>query len=390
MRCCWDEALAVAPWVTELRRELHRQPELSGKEVNTLVRIARELQELDISFEQYPGTKGITATIGSGDRCIALRADVDALPVEENTGLPFASQNAGVMHACGHDVHTAIALGAARVLKAREQELGGRIKLFFQPAEETTGGAVGMIEHGAMEGVDAILALHVDPTIPVGTVSLLPGKMNAKVIDLHIRVVGQSCHGAHPEQGTDAIVAAAHIITALQTVASRQTAPTKPVVVTIGTIRGGTKANIVAGEVTLSGTVRVLEDALGETVKAQITGIAQSVAAAWGASAEVRLHDDNPALANDRSLTYAMGGLATELLGKEHVIYAEEPSLGADDFAFFSQLAPGCYFNIGTKAPGQTGQALHASTFAPDEGCIPLGIALLVGGAKEFLEGRLC
>ena len=159
---------------------------------------------------------------------------------------------------------------------------------------------------------------------------------------------------------------------------------------TIGTITGGTKANIVADEVRMKGTVRVLEEGLGETVKEQIRRICEGVAAAYGAKVQVSLHDDNPALANDRELTYAVADLAGKLLGRENVIYLEEPSLGADDFAFFSNLAPGCYFNIGTKASGQMGQALHAPTFAPDEGCIPVGIALLTAAVTEFLEGRLC
>ena len=390
MRSHWERACAAAVEATTLRRELHRHPELSGKETETLNRIAEALEAMGISYERYPDGAGITATIGAGERCIGLRADIDALPVTEETGLDYASEHVGVMHACGHDVHTAVLLGVARMLKEREGELKGRVKCFFQPAEETSGGAEGMIRNGAMEGVEAVLALHVDPCTPVGTASFLPGKMNAKVIDLNLRVIGEGCHGAHPEQGVDAIVVAAQMISALQTVCSRQTAPTKPVVVTIGTINGGTKANIVADEVRMKGTVRVLEEGLGESVKAQIRRICEGVAAAYGASVEVGLHDDNPALANDRDLTYAMADLAGKLLGKEKVIYLEEPSLGADDFAFFSNLAPGCYFNIGTKAPGQTGQALHAPTFAPDEGCIPVGIALLTAAVSEFLEGRLC
>lgn len=380
---------SVLEETVQLRRKLHQFPELSGEEHQTLAFLRSYLDGLSIPYETC-SNGGICAKIGRGDRTVGLRADVDALPIQEQTGLPYASQNPGVMHACGHDVHTAVLLGVAKLLKSMEDELPGMVKLFFQPAEETVGGAKTMVEEGCMAHppVDAVLALHVDPTLPVGCASFLPGKMNAAVIELDITVRGKSCHGAHPEMGVDAIVAAAQIVTALQTIPSRFTAPTTPVVVTIGSIHGGTGRNIVASEVQLTGTVRVLDNETGDGVKQLIRQIAQNTAAAFGAEADVSLTDDYPALINDSALTHQMAGLARQLLGEKSVVLCDTPSMGADDFAYFSGAARGCYSNIGTLGAGQEGQSLHSEFFAPDEGCILTGLALLTAGVLSQLEGK--
>ena len=385
--------LAMAQGVLEetvrLRRILHKHPELSTQEHETLRLIRSTLDELAIPYTQYENG-GICATIGRGERAIGLRADVDALPIQEETGLPYASEVPGVMHACGHDIHTAILLGIARLFKSMESELPHMVKLFFQPAEETVGGAEVMVKGGCMAApvVDTVLALHVDPTLPVGSASFLPGKMNAAVIDLDITVRGKGCHGAHPEQGVDAIVAAAGIITALQTIDSRFTAPTTPVVVTIGMVQGGTGRNIVAGEVQMHGTVRVLDMETALQVKALICQIAQGTAAAYGAQAEVVLTDNYPVLTNDAKLTHRMAQTARELLGDENVVMMDVPSMGADDFAYFSSAAKGCYFNLGTTAPGAPAQSIHSAFFTPDEGCLLTGIALLSAGVWQWMEAQ--
>ncbi|MBR0026624.1 MAG: amidohydrolase, partial [Clostridia bacterium] len=283
-------AHSVFDETVQMRRKLHQNPELSGEEHQTLAFIAEHLNALDIPFVSY-SNGGICACIGRGESAVGIRADIDALPVEEKTGLPYASQNIGVMHACGHDIHTAILLGAAKIFKSMENELPGVVKLFFQPAEETVGGAEVMVKEGCMESpkVHSVLGLHVEPALPVGKISFLPGKMNAAVTELYITVRGKSCHGAHPEQGVDAIVAAAHIVTALQSIDSRMTAPTEPVVVTIGTIAGGTQNNIIAGEVHMEGTIRTLSRETAAIVKEQVTRVIENVAAAWGAEADVVL-----------------------------------------------------------------------------------------------------
>lgn len=373
-----------------LRRAIHRNPELSGCERETMALIACELEQLDIPYQVF-SNGGIAATIGAGVRAVGIRGDVDALPIQEKTGLSYASQNPGVMHACGHDVHGALLLGAARMFKACEAELPCAVKLFFQPAEETVGGAKTMIEEGCMEKpkVDAVLGIHVDPSVPVGAASFLPGKMNAAVIELAITVRGKGCHGAHPEEGVDAIVVAANIVTALQTVSSRLNAPTTPVVVTVGTIHGGSAGNVVAGEVKMTGTVRVLDMETGRQVKEQIRSVAAGVAAAWGAEVDVELVDDYPALINDTAVTRLMSDIATELLGKENVVICDTPSMGADDFAYFANAARGCYFNIGTAVPGEPLQSLHSETFAPSEDCMLPGLALLSAGVWKLMENKL-
>jgi len=372
-----------------LRRELHQHPELSGEEHKTLALIRSQLDALHIPYITYENG-GICAMIGKGDRAIGIRGDIDALPVQEQTGLSYASEVPGVMHACGHDIHTAILLGAAQLFKSMEDELNCMVKLFFQPAEENEGGAEVMVQGGCMLNppVDHVLALHVDPTLPVGAAGFLPGKMNAAVINLDLTVRGTGCHGAHPEQGVDAIVVAAQIISALQTIDSRQTAPTTPVVVTIGTINGGTKRNIVAGEVTMQGTVRVLDMDTAALVKERIRRIAENTAAAYGAQAEIVLTDDYPALSNDAGLTHLLADEARNLLGASNVVFFENPSMGADDFAYFSNAAKGCYFNIGTTAPGQPAQMLHSEHFAPDENCMVTGLALFSAGVWKLMEAQ--
>lgn len=373
--------------VVELRHTLHQNPELSCQEFKTRAFVAQYLDALNVPYETY-SNGGICASVGRGDAAVALRADMDALPIQEETNLPFASATPGVMHACGHDVHTAILLGVAKILKPIEDTLPGVVKLLFQPAEETVGGAKAMIDEGCMVSpeVKAVLGLHVDPATPLGTASFLPGKMNAAVIDLNLTVIGKGCHGAHPDQGADAIVAAAHIISALQTINSRGTAPTTPVVVTIGAIEGGHASNVIAGEVTMRGTVRVLDTATGEAVKEQLRRITSSVAAAWGCSVDLELIDNYPALINDAKLTQLIMDEAAALLGGENVIRLDTPSMGADDFAYFSSAAPGCYFNIGTARPGEEPQVLHSSKFAPPDECILPGLTLFTSGALRALE----
>jgi len=390
MRDHFESARSVFEETVCLRHHLHQNPELSGEERNTLAFIVDFLKRHDITHHVH-SNGGVTAVIGKSSRAVGIRGDMDALPVQENTGIEWASCNPGVMHACGHDVHTAILMGAAKMFKATEEDLPYAVKLFFQPAEETVGGAKTMIDEGCMEAphVDGVLGIHVDPTIPLGSALFLPGKMNAAVIDLKIIVRGIGCHGAHPEQGVDAIVAAAHIITALQTVDSRLTAPTEPVVVTIGSIHGGTGSNIVAGEVVLKGTVRVLSMETAVVVKKHIRNIVTSVAAAWGAQADIDLIDNYPALVNDKAVTNLMADEARRLIGDKNVILADTPSMGADDFAYFTNAAPGCYFNIGTAEPGKPVESLHSNSYAPHDDCILTGLALVSACLWALMERPL-
>ena len=388
MNALRDDVRAVLEEAIAMRRYLHRHPELSGMEENTRAYICSQLENWGIPYGICPTNGGIVADVGTGEPCVAIRADIDALPIEEKTGLPYASENPGVMHACGHDIHTAILLAVGKVLKSREDNLGGTVRLLFQPAEETTGGAADMIADGCLENprVSAVLGLHVAPTLPVGKAEFCVGTMNAAVTDFTLKVLGKGCHGVHPEQGVDAIVAAAQVVTALQSIVSRNIAPTTPGVVTIGTIQGGTKENIVADQVTMTGTIRALEPETQKRLKAAVKRVVENTAMACGARAAVEMSDACPALINHDQLLAKMICLAEKTIGEENVVRMSSPSMGADDFAFFSDAVPGCFLNIGTLGERKDDQVLHSAVYAPDEGCMEVGILLMAGNALAFLS----
>ena len=377
--------------VVALRRHLHMHPELSQQEEQTMAFVSDYLTGLNIPHQTNVGGHGIVAIIGDpkASFAVAIRADMDALPVLEQTGLPYASQNPGVMHACGHDVHTAILMGTARVLKGMENELPGAVKLFFQPAEEKGGGAKPMIEAGCLQDppVKRVMGLHVDPAAPVGKVTFFNGPRSASSTTLHITINGRSCHGAQPQTGADAILAGAHVVTALQQVVSRSVAPTCPVVLTIGQFNGGTRHNIVAGKVEMSGTLRTLDLAVRDLVKERIHQVAEDTAVMYGATAEVEIHDGYLPVITDLAATQRMMEVAKEALGAENVILAKEPVMTAEDFCFFLDEVPGTFFDLGTTAPDCAWpQTLHNDRFAPDESCIKTGILLEVLGALAFLK----
>ena len=279
----------VLPEVIAIRRHVHMYPELSGEERETTAYLCGILEKNGISYTVLPENCGVVASVGKGDSAIGIRAELDALPVTEETGLEYASKNAGVMHACGHDIHFAAALGLLLLLKPHEDELNHVVKVFFQPAEETVGGADDMIKQGCMRSptVNKVFGFHISPTKKTGTVEYLSGAMNAAVTDFELTVRGRSCHGAHPEQGIDAIVAASGIVTALQSVPSRRFAPTTPTIVTIGTINGGTAGNVVAGEVKITGTIRALDMGVMADLKEIVRQTCENTAQGFGASAEI-------------------------------------------------------------------------------------------------------
>ena len=345
----------IMPQVIEIRRHVHAHPELSGEERETTAYLCDVLDKNQISYQILPDNCGVVATVGRGDYAVGVRAELDALPVTEETGLEYASKNIGVMHACGHDIHFAAALGLLLLLKPHEDELDHAVKVFFQPAEETVGGADDMIRHGCMQNpeVREVIGFHIAPTDKVGTVAYLPGAMNAAVTDFEMTVRGRSCHGAHPEQGIDAIVAAAGIVTALQAVPSRRFAPTTPTIVTIGTINGGTAGNVVAGEVKLTGTLRALDEDVMTDLKKIVRTTCENTAQGFGATAEINYTTEYPVLKNDTELTESTVGKIKKLIGKENVLEMDAPSLGADDFAFFCRHESCFYFNVGCRGANQ-------------------------------------
>lgn len=390
-----QEIASIFEEIVSIRRHIHQHPELSTQESETAAYIASLLRKWEIPHQAGVAGHGLVATIGNTKnprRCIGLRADIDALPVTECTGLSYASANPGVMHACGHDMHTAILLGTGLLLKRHEQELiekaGGCVKLFFQPSEETIGGARQMIEAGCLQdpAVDAVLALHIDPDTPTGAISLKAGPMNAAAQSFSIEVLGKACHGAHPEGGIDSIVMASQLVLALQSISSRFMAPTTPVIVTIGTIQGGTKGNIVAGSVTLTGTIRALDQETMDRTKALFVQIIEGTTAAYGGRAEIRFSDDQyPPLINDANITQMVADAAGSILGSENVRLMPDASLGADDFAFFTSAVPGCYFNLGVTPAGAPVWPLHNEHLAPDEEAMKTGIAIYLHTIKKML-----
>ncbi|MDY6038714.1 MAG: M20 family metallopeptidase [Eubacterium sp.] len=381
----------IYPEIVKIRRHLHENPELSEHEEKTAAYVCDILDKHNIKYQSGIAGFGIVAQIGGGSKAVGIRADMDALPVLEATDLDFASKTDGVMHACGHDIHTAILLGSAMLLKKMENKINrvdGAVKLFFQPAEETVGGAEKMIAAGCLENpkVDRVISLHIDPVYPSGSVIFKYGAMNAATQGFNIIVNGKSCHGAHPEGGIDAIVVASEIVTSLQTISSRFNAPTTPVIVTVGAFHAGDAGNVIAGTAKLTGTVRALAPDVMDASKEQLERIARGIASAYGGTAEVIWHNDGyPALINDDETTALVESCAKELYGDENIIIMPEPSLGADDFAYFTEAAKGCYFNIGVTKQGETIHPLHNEHLSPDEESMKTGIAVEIASVIKML-----
>lgn len=375
----------------DIRRDFHMYPELSEEEYRTCDKICEYLDKWEIEYVKGVDKTGVVAIIrGKKEgKTIGLRADIDALPITESTDLPFKSRNVGVMHACGHDIHTTIHLGVAKILKEMEDKLVGNVKIFFQPAEETIGGAKMMIEEGHLKNpdVDYILSLHVMPYLEAGEVELKYGKLNAATNEFSIKINGKSSHAAYPDKSVDSIVVAGYIITALQSLVSRNISPLNSVVLTLGQIRGGIKNNIIASEVTMSGTLRTLDPTTRIYAKERIREIAENTARAYGANVEVEFEEGYPALINNDGVVDVLKSTAESLLGKDNVKIKEFPSMGADDFSFFLEEVKGAYYNLGcgNKAKGWT-EAIHSSNFMADEECIKVGVLLQTKTLLELLN----
>lgn len=377
--------------IIEMRRHIHMHPELSQHEEHTMSFVSAQLAKWGIPHQTHVGGFGIVAVIGNPKAAYAvgIRADMDALPIQEKNDVPYKSQVPGVMHACGHDIHTATLLGTAKILKILEPELDGAVKLFFQPAEETVGGAKPMIAEGCLLNppVKRMLGFHIDPKEEVGKVTFSPQVRSASSTVVEITVHGKSSHGAEPEKGVDAILIASQLMVTLQSIASRSVAPTTPVALTIGKFTGGTKANIVAQEVVMEGTLRATDCATRDLAKARIRAIADSTAALYGGTADVMLFDKYPPVVNDRECTIRMMKVAENALGADSVITAEVPTLTAEDVAFFMNEVRGTFFDLGcSPKESLQPQSLHNEYLCPDESCMKTGMLLEVLGALAFLE----
>lgn len=386
----WQQAQEILPWLIEVRRDFHQYPEIGLEEFRTQEQVMRYLDEMGIPYTKSAGT-GIVGLI-QGARpgaTVALRGDMDALPILEAEDREYRSKIPGKMHACGHDAHMTCLLGAARILNHYKAELAGNVKLFFQPAEETVGGALPMIKEGVLENpkVDAVFGLHVSSEIPAGHIGVKYGQMNASSDDLSIIVRGENGHGAYPHSGRDAIVIAAHVITALQTIVSRNVDPRRAAVITIGMISGGTANNILAQEVKLTGTIRTLEPSVREQVKERIQEVAALTARALGGEAEVTYEEGYTPLINNDALVDLVKRNGEELLGEQHVRINELPNMGVEDFAYFAENVPGAFFHLGVRNE-ETGcvYPVHHPNFDLDERSLAVGAAMQALNTLVYLK----
>jgi amidohydrolase len=372
--------------ITGWRRDIHMHPELGFQEARTAALVAEQMESLGYRVKTGVGRTGVVADRGEGGPVVAIRADIDALPLQEANETPYASQVPGVMHACGHDAHTAIALGVATLLAS--ETFPGTVRFLFQPAEEVgdeegISGAPRMIEDGAMEGVDAVLALHVDSDIETGNIATGSGPVTAGVDTLHATIVGQGGHGAHPHETVDPVYLAAHVILALHGIASRRIDPFEPSVISVGAIHGGQADNVIPQEVEIKATIRYMEPEVQQILHTEIVR-ALSVARALGGDFEHSFEIGYPPMYNNASASDLIETVANDLLGEDHLSPAMR-SMGAEDFGFFSKLAPGAMFSLGCLINGDK-RVAHNPRFDIDEACLPIGAAILAEAALRLLR----
>ena len=382
--------------IIKIRRFIHMNPELGNREFETARLISAKLEPLGFEVRTGVAKTGIVAVLRGSQPgpAIAVRADMDALPVQETTNLPFKSLNPGIMHACGHDIHSSVVLGTALVLNSLKDKLKGSVTFLFQPAEEGApegeeGGADLMVKEGAMDNpsVGAVFGFHVWPE-NVGTVLVAPGNVTAAADTFTITVKGKSAHAARPHEGLDAVVIAAEIVTALQTVVSRASDPTDPAVLTIGTINGGARRNIIAERVVLEGTVRTLSETNHKKIPVLMESIVRNITGMYGADCQFEYKEALPSVFNNPELAAAMAPTLIKLLGKDKTLIWK-PQMIAEDFAYLARKAPGFYFFLGVKNPAEaTAAPLHSPNFSPDEKSIPLGIRILSHLLLDALDSQ--
>ncbi len=401
-----DEAVdRYVEQIIELRQRIHQNPELGNREFETAALVAEHLRELD--FDEVTVDVAHTGVVGilrgglPGD-VVAVRADMDALPVTEDTSYPFRStvrteylgQDVGVMHACGHDVHTAVQLGVASVLASMRDRIPGTIKFIFQPAEEgpppgEEGGADLMVREGVLENPrpSAIFGLHTLASMEVGTLGYKPGPMLAAVDHFKIRVTGQQAHGAYPHLGIDPIVMASQAVMALQTIRSRNLSPLEPSVVTVGLMQGGTRFNIIPEDVWMEGTVRTYDPDVRDTIERRIGEILDGVTTSGGGTYELEYDRGSPATINDAELTALMAPTLEKVVGADSVVVVE-PVMGGEDFSLFANEVPGFFFRLGMVQPGTGSGGHHTPTFQADDSSVPVGMRAMSNVLLDYLASR--
>jgi amidohydrolase len=381
------DVLSIVPDLVALRRDLHQHPELSYKETRTAERVKAFLERTaGLSLRTGVGGTGVVAQAEGSGKTVLLRVDMDGLPIQEQNEAPYASREAGVMHACGHDGHTAIGAAVARLVPARR--LPGRVRILFQPAEEGEGGAQAVVADGVMDGVDLALGIHLWNELPVGTIGVKPGPLMAAVDRLQIVIHGRGGHGAKPHRSADPIVAAAHVVTGLQSIASREASPVQPVVVTIGAIHGGQAFNVIPDEVTLTGTIRTFDAELRRSIPERITRIATGIAGGLQCRAEVTVNHGNPAVINHPAVAEIASRAAACVVGEAKVV-SPEPTMGGEDMAIYFERVPGCFVFVGSANPAKGfDQPHHSPRFDFDEDALAIGCEFLLQAAQEALAGR--
>ncbi len=377
----------LLPWMREVRRAIHSEPELSFEEVKTAGRITDELAAMGLEYRYDGAGSAVTARIAGMDNdadAIALRAEMDALPGHETTGLPFAPDNGNAMHACGHDAHIAMVLGAARLLTAAPPP--EPVVLLFQPAEERGSGSRKTIADGALENVRSIFAGHVTHQYLTGQIMVAPGVMTAQSDRFRIRIRGRGGHGARPHEATDAIVIAGFLITAIQTLVSREINPLHPSVVTIGHIEGGSAANVIAENAVLKGTIRTTLDDVREQLHSGLRRMVEATATLYDARVELEIQTGNPPVVNSPREAAIARRAACHVVGEPAVPGTEYPSMGSEDFSYYLDVCPGCYVRFGARAPDWEPIPLHSPAFDIDEDVLMVGADFFDAVAREAMS----
>lgn len=370
-----------------IRRELHRRPELGNEESRTAEMVCRHLAGLGVSYQNGVAGHGVIAHIPGrvAGPVVALRAEMDALPIHEETGLEFSSEVAGVMHACGHDGHMTMLLGAAELLQG-EDPPPLPVRLVFQPAEELGSGARDMMEAGVLEDVAMIFAGHLDRHYKTGTIVVSQGTVNAATDAFYIAIRGQGGHGARPHESTDSVVVGSLMVMAIQTIVSREVDPAFPSVVSVGQFSAGSAPNAIAGEAFLTGTIRAQHAEVREQLRKAVARIATSIAELHGAEVSVEIRSGTPPLTNTPAMTKLARKAAAEVVGPENVTRLRIANMGGEDFAYFLEQVPGCYVRFGSQVPGRQGFPAHSSRFDFDEEALPTGAAFLATVARRAGE----
>ncbi|NWG34562.1 MAG: amidohydrolase [Chloroflexi bacterium] len=383
------QSYAISEELIEWRRDFHMHPEIGFELHRTAKIVAEELEKMGYRVRRGVGKTGVVAEIGEGGKVVAIRADMDALPILEENEYEYASQTPGAMHACGHDAHTAMALGAAWLLS--QEKLPGRVRFLFQPCEETAdeegkSGAQRMAAEGAMEGVDFVIAQHVDPSQPVGTIGINGGPCSGGVDSWFGVITGKGGHGAHPDQTVDPFHLLAHVIIGLNGIVSRRLDPFQPAVVSIGTVHGGFTQNVIPDRVEISGTTRFTNQEVQMQIREEM-GRAFNIARVMGGDYDLKFQYGGPPMINDQRVSRVIEETGREMLGADKV-HEIGKTLGAEDFSVFLEMAPGAMFTLGVQKRGHEDFKLHHPKFDLDERALPVGTAILAETAKRFLAGE--